>query len=113
VRTVFAAATADDLVKFHFITTPDFYAFDAGERLPGDTIMHLIKAEHAAGRNYVWTVTEPDVHVSCEVAWIAYVNQGSITDSSGTKQVKWLESAVLQRTGSGWKIRFVHSTRAR
>jgi hypothetical protein len=42
-------------------------------------------------------VTEPDVHISGNTAWIAYVNKGSITDRSGTIDQKWLESAFLEK----------------
>lgn len=37
--------------------------------------------KHAAGKRYEWNVTEPDVHISGNTAWIAYANKGSITDA--------------------------------
>ncbi len=61
--------------------------------------MAFIKSQHAADKN----VTEPDVHISGNIAWIAYVKKGSITDASGTTNQKWLESA--------FKVIFMHSTR--
>jgi hypothetical protein len=64
-----------------------------------------------AVRSYAWNVTEPDIHVSGNTAWIAYVNKGSITDSSGTTTQNWLESAFLQKNACIWKIVFMHSTR--
>ena len=112
VRSMFAAFAADDLAKFRAVTTPDFYAFDVGKRFTGDALMDLIKTAHAAGNVYVWTVNEPEVHISGDVAWITYVNKGSIKDASGTKEVTWLESAVLQKEKGVWRIRFLHSTRA-
>jgi len=112
IRSFFAAAKADDLDKLHAITAPDFYAYDAGGRFTRDALMELIKAAHAAGNVYVWTVNEPDVHISGDNAWIAYVNRGSIKDASGTKDVTWLESAVLQKENGIWRIHFFHSTRA-
>jgi ketosteroid isomerase-like protein len=110
VRAIFAAATADDLAKFHAVTTPGFYLFDEGFRFDGDTIMKLAKADHAAGKVYVWTVTAPDVHVDGDTAWIAYVNKGSVTDASGTVDHQWLESAFLKREAGVWRIAFMHST---
>ena len=77
----------------------------------GDSIMAFIKAQHAAGKRYEWNVTDPDVHIYGDVAWIAYVNKGSISDASGTVNQSWLESAFLQRQAGVWKIVFVHSTR--
>jgi ketosteroid isomerase-like protein len=111
IRSFFAAATVDDLDKLHAVTAPDFYAFDAGGRFTRDALMDLIKAAHAAGKVYVWTVNEPDVHISGDFAWITYINHGSIKDASGTKDVTWLESAVLQKEQGIWRIHFFHSTR--
>lgn len=112
IRSFFAAAAADDLDKLHAVTAPDFYAFDAGGRFTRDALMDMIKAAHAAGKVYVWTVNEPEVHISGDIAWITYVNHGSIKDPSGTKDVTWLESAVLQKEKGIWCIHFFHSTRA-
>ena len=74
--------------------------------------MAFIKAQHAAGKRYEWNVTEPNVHISGNTAWIAYVNKGSITDASGTVNQNWLESAFLEKQAGIWKIVFMHSTRA-
>jgi ketosteroid isomerase-like protein len=111
IRSFFAAAAADDLDKLHAVITPDFYAFEAGGRISGDALMEMLKAAHAAGKVYVWTVNEPEVHISGDTAWITYVNRGSIKDASGTKEVTWLESAVLQQEKGVWRIKFFHSTR--
>ena len=112
IRSFFAAAAADDLDKLHAVAAPDFYAFDAGGRFTRDALMDMIKAAHAANKVYVWTVNEPEVHISGDMAWITYVNRGSIKDASGTKDVTWLESAVLQKEKGIWRIHFFHSTRA-
>jgi hypothetical protein len=111
VKGIFAAAAVDDLARFHAEVAPGFYIYDTGVRFDGDAIMALIKAEHAKGRRYEWNVTEPDVHVMGDSAWIAYVNKGSMTDDSVTKAQSWLESAFLERRGEVWKIVFMHSTR--
>src|ERR1700704_3735027 len=111
VSTVFTAALTDDVAKFDSVIASDFYIFDGGVRFNGDAIMSVIKAQHAAGKRYEWNVTEPDVHISGKTAWIAYVNKGSITDTSGTMKQQWLESAFLQKQAGLWKIVFMHSTR--
>jgi ketosteroid isomerase-like protein len=111
VSTIFAAARTDDTAKFDSVVAPGFYIFDGGARFNGDAIMALIKAQHKAGKSYNWNVTEPDVHISGNLAWVAYVNKGSITDASGTTEQKWLESAFLQKESGTWKISFMHSTR--
>jgi len=110
VSAIFTAARADDVAKFDSVIASDFYMFDGGARFNGDSIMALIKAQHAAGKRYEWNVTEPD-HISGNIAWIAYVNKGSITDASGTVNQNWLESAFLEKQAGTWKIVFMHSTR--
>jgi ketosteroid isomerase-like protein len=111
VSTIFTAAHADDVAKFDSVIAPGFYIFDGGARFNGDSIMALIKAQHAASKRYEWNVTEPDVHISGNTAWVAYVNKGSITDASGTVNQNWLESAFLEKQAGAWKIVFMHSTR--
>ena len=111
VRSMFAAFSADDHNKFHAVTTPDFYAFDVGKRFERDELMELIKKAHSGGTVILWKITEPAVHVHGEVAWITYVNDGSVQDTSGVKKVNWLESAVLRKEDGTWRVHFLHSTR--
>ena len=111
VSTIFTAARADDVARFDSVIAPGFYIFDGGARFDGDSIMALVKTQHVAGKRYEWNVTEPDVHISGNNAWIAYVNKGSISDASGTVNQNWLESAFLEKQAGAWKIVFVHSTR--
>jgi ketosteroid isomerase-like protein len=109
-RAMYAAATADDETAFRATIAPDFYAFDNGRRFNGAELFGLIKAAHAAGKTYVWTVPSPDVHVACDVAWLTYVNNGSVSDASGRQPRTWLESAVLRFQDGRWRISFFHST---
>lgn len=111
VSLIFTAARTDDVAMFDSVIAPDFYIYDGGVRFNGDAIMAFIKAQHDAGKRYEWNVTEPDVHINGNTAWISYVNRGSITDASGTTKQQWLESAFLQKQGDMWKIVFMHSTR--
>lgn len=112
-REMYAAISVDDGARLNgTIFAPGFYAFDGGKRFSGPELVALIAGAHKAGKAYVWTVQEPDVHVVCDRAWIAYVNRGSVTDASGVLPVTWLESAVLKFDGTRWRIEFFHSTRA-
>jgi ketosteroid isomerase-like protein len=111
VSALFAALREENVAKFDSVVSSNFYSFDGGSRFNGEALMALIRSLHAAGKRFEWNVTEPDVHINGDTAWIAYINKGSITDSSGTKSQQWLESAFLQKQGGIWKIVFVHSTR--
>ena len=111
VSTIFSAASTEDIAKLDSVTAPDFYIFANGMRFNGDSLMAAIKALHAAGKRTDEHVTEPDIHISGNTAWIANVNKGSITDASGTVNQNWLESAFLEKQAGSWKIVFMHSTR--
>ena len=111
VQTLFNALETANDAQFTSVLTSGFYLFDGGKRLSGQAVLSLFKALRAAGKSYKWSVTEADVHVIGNTAWVAYVNKGSITDPSGTKDQEWLESAFLERQEVGWKIAFMHSTR--
>jgi len=45
--------------------------------------MALIKNSHAAGKTLVWTVPQPKVRIEGKVAWITYLNRGSMQDAAG------------------------------
>jgi ketosteroid isomerase-like protein len=111
IRSMFAALAAEDLPKLRSLIAPDFYAFEAGGRITGDALIDLMKKAHAAGKVYVWTVNEPEVHIDGDMAWVTYTNRGSIKDASETKNLSWLESAILRKAEGNWRIEFFHSTR--
>jgi hypothetical protein len=111
-KQLFEAASHDDDKLFKEVLAPNFYAFDNGKRFDGMQLPQLIKAAHGAGKIYVWSVNDPEVHITCDWAWITYTNRGSVGDASGTKPMSWLESAVLHYQGQRWQIQFLHSTRA-
>lgn len=111
VKTMFVAATKDDLELFHSVTTSDFYAYDGGKRFDGDELMNLIKQAHAAGTMLVWSVNDPEVHVGCGTAWITYVNKGSVQTAKGVTPLTWLESLVFEKKDGKWRAHFLHSTR--
>ena len=110
-RLMYVGLTKEDTAQLRAVTTPDFYAFDGGEKYTGDELMTLIKSLHAAGKTFVWTVPEPKVRIEGPVAWITYTNRGSVQDAAGKKDVSWLESAMLLKESGTWRIQFFHSTR--
>jgi hypothetical protein len=71
VSTIFTAASTEDIAKFDSVIAADFYIFANGRRFNGDAMMGVIKLLHAAGKRYDDHVTEPDIHISGDTAWIA------------------------------------------
>jgi hypothetical protein len=112
VATLFVAFRTDDLDKFHSVASPTFYAFDHGKRFDGDALMLLIRKAHAADNVFEWHVTEPEVQIFGDTAWITYVNKGSIQAASKKTDLTWLESAVLRKEHGAWHVLFLHSTPA-
>jgi ketosteroid isomerase-like protein len=111
VNTIFTAIQTDDAAKLNSVITPEFYIFDGGRRFNAEQVRAIFKAQHLAGKRYEWNVTEPDIHISGNTAWIAYVNDGSISDASGTVHQQWLESGFFEKHAGTWKVVFMQSTR--
>lgn len=111
-RDLFAAAQADDAAAFRAGITADFYAYDGGKRFDGMALFDLIKAAHAEGRRFEWTVQAPKVTVTCDIAMLVYVNHGAVGDAKAMQPMTWLESDFLRYEHGRWKIAFLHSTRA-
>ena len=109
---MFTAFRTDDSSGFQQIATADFHAYDNGVRFTGPSLLELLKKAHASGTRFEWSVTDPEVHIACNLAWVTYVNQGSIENTAGRQEMRWLESAVLEYGERRWRIRFFHSTRA-
>ena len=113
ITAMYAALQTDNLSEYRKIVSPDFYAFDQGRRFDGDALAKKIQSLHASGYAFKWTVTQPDVHVLGDVAWVTYVNGGSIRNQSGESRMTWQDSTVLERRDGQWRVRFLHSSPAR
>ena len=104
------AAEDNDLQAFKSHLMPDFYMYDAGQRYDAAGIVDRLKQVQQSGARLQWHVTAPDVRLYGTTAWIAYVNDGSVTTQHGTTERKWLESAFLVKIAGVWKVAFWHST---
>jgi hypothetical protein len=113
VGAVFSALTVMDDKAIDSVLAPDFYAFEGGRRFDRTSLVEVIRSAVQAGKKYTWSVTQPEVHATCHLAWITYRNQGQITDGENIQNVSWLESAVLRESHGQWLIAFLHSTRIR
>lgn len=108
----YQALRTDDPAAFAAETTPDFKAFDGGGVYPGVNLSAAVKAAHAAGKIFTWSMDDPQVRIDCHTAWVTYVNHGAVTTAAGTKPVVWLESAVLVLQAGRWRLAFFHSSPA-
>jgi hypothetical protein len=109
-RGMYKAAMAGDTAGVKAAFTEDGYLFDNGSRFTPESIMALMAKIKSQGTAYVWSVTEPDVHLDCTTGWIAFVNKGSVQNAAGTRDLQWLESADLIKKDGVWRIQFFQSS---
>jgi hypothetical protein len=112
---VYAAVGDDDRASLDGLLCRDFHAFESGVHMTGRELLDLMSKYYAAGRRYRWSVTESQVEVQGGLGVIVYVNQGSIAEAPGAEPtpMSWLETALMRRDQSGWRMAFLHSTRTK
>lgn len=110
---LFTALEAGDASALSSVLTRDFYAFDGGRRFDRDTLIEATRADQREGKQVSWSVTNPEVHLTCHLAWISYINRGQITSKGSAESITWLESAIAVDERGHWHIAFLHSTRSR
>lgn len=110
IRMMFAAMSNDDMDQYREITAPDFYVFDMGKNMTSEQLFGVVKNAHESGMTFSWRVTEPQVYINGQMAWITYVNRGVIQNGTEKQELTWLESAVLLKTDNAWRILFLHSS---
>jgi len=92
---IFSALKNEDKVSWERLTVRDFVAFEGGHRYGRTDFFELLRSAHAAGRHFEWNVTSPRIEVSCTLATLAYVNQGSVT------------RAARAQPHRGWRLRLL------
>lgn len=110
VRSMFSALKVDDRAAFQRAVTTDFLAFEIGRRMTGDDLFTVIADAHRSGRVINWSIGPMIVRGDCNSAWAAWDNVGSAGVPPTIVPRRWMESAVLRRTPTGWRMEFLHST---
>jgi hypothetical protein len=110
-NTFFKALETENQSELNSVVAPDFYIFDNGAKFDRNSIVDFIRHVHASGKQVDWNITDPDIHVFGQIAWIAYVNKGRISSGGTSSDQSWLESAFLEKKSGKWKVDFMQSTR--
>jgi ketosteroid isomerase-like protein len=110
-QALFDAMAAGDAKAWSGIIAPDFYAFDANQRLDGNALFDLVRTAHNAGVEIVWHLDQIDAHVDCDTAWFSLMNHGSVGGAGTSQPVSWQESGVFVYRQGQWRLRFFHSNR--
>jgi ketosteroid isomerase-like protein len=100
-----------DKQKYRSLLTEDYLLLENGEILDVEGDLALMPAP---GSDYKRTDAFDfrSVKVRGETAYAVYFLKSEITDKkNGTRNVEWLESAILRRHDKGWQMALLHSTR--
>jgi ketosteroid isomerase-like protein len=113
IERAFAAIGSDDRTLLKDVFCEDFHAFENGIAMTGPELFELMSRYHAQGRRYQWSVDSPQVELQGTLAVVVYVNRGFITETAGSRPtpMSWLETVLLRRQESRWRLAFLHSTR--
>ena len=110
VKAMYDALKADDRRAFDRSVTPDFLAFELGRRWSAAELFTTIFNAHKSGRAINWSIGPMVIRGDCNSAWAAWDNVGSSGVRPTLMPRRWMESAVLRRSPTGWRVEFLHST---
>lgn len=115
IERLMAAVGNDDRASLDEVLCEDFHAFENGVPMTGRELLDLMSTYYAAGKRYRWSVNSPQIEVQGNLGVIVYVNHGSITEGPGADPtpMSWLQTVLLRRQESGWRVAFLHSTRSK
>ena len=108
---LFDALSNRDSNSLKTYCTDDILLFENGAIWNLDTLIKkAIKLNQSADFKRVNTIDFIHTKVDKEVAWATYHNQADISGNSRHRSVKWMETVILVKEGSIWKIKVLHST---
>jgi len=108
VQEFFAAISARDHNRLNTLVTDNFELLEMGELWDKATLIAALKPSGYTRRNFFSVIT---TDIQGDMAWVSYWNKAVRSNADQTRERAWLESAVLVRRETGWKIRQLHSTK--
>jgi ketosteroid isomerase-like protein len=107
---VFDGFSAMSLEKIMRHCTPDLILLEDGVVWNADSIATAINRMKGVDFKRVNSFDFLQTEVRGNTAWTSYYNQADMQINGKTRQVRWLESAVLVKQAGGWKVKLLHST---
>ena len=104
----FAATSAVDHSKLKALATEDFQLLEGGNIWDIDKLVSVIKPSDGKRLNYFNLIT---TKINGNMAWVSYWNKAKFVKGDEEFLMGWLESAVLVKENSQWRIQMLHSTR--
>lgn len=113
IRDFYGALEKQDRAGYDRQVTGDFTSFDGGAKFTAPQLFDLIGEAYRGGKIYQWQVGSVAAHIDCQTAWAKWDTRGASGTAGKMVPRHWLDSAVLRRSPSGWRIEFFHSTPVR
>jgi ketosteroid isomerase-like protein len=100
-----------DKDKYRSLLTEDYLLLENGELLDIEGDLALMSArEDGYQRTDEFDFSTVKVHG--DIAYLVYFLKSDITDKKrGTRHRRYLESAILRRSDTGWRLALLHSTK--
>lgn len=108
VVTLFSGIAYADHDMIQRSTTDDFLLLEVGEVWDLATLLDAVTTGKGERKNYFGLIS---VERFDGVASISYWNKAVVRLGAKTTSRGWLESVIVVDTGSGWKLKQMHSTR--
>jgi ketosteroid isomerase-like protein len=100
-----------DKNEYRSILTEDYLILENGELLDAEGDIALMP-EPDSSYERTDKFDFRYVKIEGDIAYTVYFLKAEIKDkTNGTINKEWLESTILRRSGDGWKIALLHSTR--
>ncbi|GAB3177900.1 nuclear transport factor 2 family protein [Telluribacter humicola] len=106
----FDALTEASIPKMKETVTEDFLLLEDGMVWNIDTLAVKFAVTRPADFKRLNSFDFFNTIVKGNLAWTNYENTAVITRNQKETTIRWLESAILEKTRKGWRIRVLHST---
>lgn len=108
----FDALSELDTAKAKSYCTPDISILESGKVWNFDSLALRINTRKKLSADFkrLNQLDFIETKVTGDIAWLTYFNQAKITAAGKTVTVKWLETVLLIKKDSGWKMTLLHST---
>jgi hypothetical protein len=100
-----------DKQKYRSLLTEDYQLLENGELLDTEGDIALMPTPDS-GYKRIDAFDFRSVNIHKDVAYAVYFLKSEIADKkNGLYNREWLESAILRRSGTGWRMALLHSTK--
>ncbi len=108
---LFDALSNRDSISLKKYCTDDILLFENGAVWNLDTLIRkAIRLNQSADFKRINTIGFIDTNVDKDIAWTTYNNQAEISQNENHRTIQWMETVILVKEGSIWKIKVLHST---